>query len=128
MACYKSNSNVVYSLKYHVVWCPKYRINVLIDGVDVRLKVIISEYTINQLRYDLRKLKAHGLLTRDGKRYAYRLTEKGAKVAPLFVLFHKQPCGPLASSLFHHQAAEAPRPNSSKPLEADTDSSTQIQP
>jgi putative transposase len=43
MACYNSNSNVVYSCKYHVVWCPKYRRNVLIDGVDVRLKVIIGE-------------------------------------------------------------------------------------
>ena len=69
-------------------------------------------YGLNQLRYDLRKLKAHGLLARDGKRYAYRLTEKGAKVALLFILFHKQLCGPLANSLFHHQTATAPRPNS----------------
>jgi len=74
----------------------------------------ISEdrYGLNQLSYDLRKLKAHGLLARDGKRYAYRLTDKGAKVALLFVLFHKQLCGPLANSLFHHQPAAAPRPNS----------------
>jgi len=46
----------------------------------------------HQLRYDLRKLKAHGLLQRDGKRYAYRLTEKGNQVALLFVLFHKRLC------------------------------------
>ena len=26
---YKSNNNVVYSCKYHVVWCPKYRRKVL---------------------------------------------------------------------------------------------------
>ena len=71
-----------------------------------------DRYGLNQLRYDLRKLKAHGLLARDGKRYAYRLTEKGAKVALLFILFHKQLCGPLANSLFHHQTATAPRPNS----------------
>ena len=64
-----------------------------------------NRYGLNQLRYDLRKLKAHGLLARDGKRYAYRLTEKGTKVALLFVLFHKQLCGPLANSLFHHQPA-----------------------
>src|SRR5882672_5224519 len=38
-------------------------------------------YGLTQLRYDLRKLKAHGLLERDGRRYCYRLTEKGAKVA-----------------------------------------------
>jgi hypothetical protein len=28
-------------------------------------------YGLNQLRYDLRKLKGHGLLERDGRRYAY---------------------------------------------------------
>ena len=40
---YKSNHNVVYSCKYHVVWCPKYRRSVLINGVDVRLKGLIIE-------------------------------------------------------------------------------------
>ncbi len=60
-----------------------------------------TAYSLNQVRYDLRKLKAHGLIERDGKRYAYRLTEKGNKVALLFVLFHKRVCGPLANSLFN---------------------------
>src|SRR6266404_5464636 len=36
-----------------------------------------SAYRLNQLRYDLRKLSRHGLLQRDGSRYAYRLTPKG---------------------------------------------------
>lgn len=40
---YKSNNNVVYSCKYHVVWCPKYRRKVLGNGVDARLKVLIPE-------------------------------------------------------------------------------------
>jgi len=40
---YKSNNNVVYSCKYHVVWCPKYRRKVLINDVDVRLKELIVE-------------------------------------------------------------------------------------
>ena len=39
---YKSNLNVVYSCKYHVIWCPKYRRSVLVDGVDSRLKDIIQ--------------------------------------------------------------------------------------
>lgn len=39
----KSNNNVVYRCTYHVVWCPKYRRNVITDGVDVRLKEIIIE-------------------------------------------------------------------------------------
>jgi len=71
-----------------------------------------DRYGLNQLRYDLRKMKAHGLVERDGSRYAYRLSDKGTKVALLFVLFHKQLCGPLANSLFHHRPAAAPRPKS----------------
>ncbi|OZB34654.1 MAG: IS200/IS605 family transposase [Pseudomonas sp. 34-62-33] len=40
---YKSNSNVVYSCKYHVIWCPKYRRPVIQGGVDTRLKEIIHD-------------------------------------------------------------------------------------
>lgn len=69
-----------------------------------------TDYTLTQLRYDLRKMRAHGLLQRDGKRYAYRLTEKGNKVALLFVLFHKRVCGPLANSLFSHAPQPEPKP------------------
>src|ERR1700687_3296093 len=61
-----------------------------------------GRYGLNQLRYDLRKLKGHGLLQRDGSRYAYRLTPKGVQIALLFLFFHKRLCGPLAHSRFHH--------------------------
>ena len=40
---YKSNRNVVYSCKYHVVWCPKYRRKVLTDEIATRLKELIIE-------------------------------------------------------------------------------------
>ena len=40
---YKSNNNVVYSCKYHVVWCPKYRRKVLVGQVKVRLKELIEQ-------------------------------------------------------------------------------------
>src|SRR5713101_5119234 len=43
---YKSNNNVVYSCKYHVVWCPKYRRGVLVKGVDTRLKDILQSVCI----------------------------------------------------------------------------------
>ena len=69
-------------------------------------------YGLNQLRYDLRKLKGHGLLERDGRRYAYQLTDKGVQVALLFLFFHKRLCGPLANSRFHHKPDPAHRPNS----------------
>jgi hypothetical protein len=69
-------------------------------------------YGLNQLRYDLRKLKGHGLLQRDGSRYAYRLTAKGVQVALLFLFFHKRLCGPLANSRFHHRPDEHHQPAS----------------
>ena len=75
-----------------------------------------DRYGLNQLRYDLRKMKAHGLLERPGSRYAYRLTSKGVSVALLFVLFHQRLCGPLAHSRFHHRPNPQHRPQS--PLEA----------
>ena len=71
-----------------------------------------SAYGLNQLRYDLRKLKGHGLLQRDGSRYAYRLTPKGIEVALLFLFFHKRLCGPLANSRFHHRPDATHQPAS----------------
>ncbi len=40
---YKSTHSLVYSCQYHVIFCPKYRRRVLVDGVDVRLKDLILE-------------------------------------------------------------------------------------
>ena len=40
---FKKNNNIVYSCKYHVVWCPKYRRKVLVEKIDQRLKEIIRE-------------------------------------------------------------------------------------
>jgi putative transposase len=34
---------VVYSCHHHVVWCPKYRRPVLVNGVNQRLKVILRQ-------------------------------------------------------------------------------------
>lgn len=39
----RANRNVVYSCKYHVVWCPKYRRPVLAEWIDVRLKEIVRQ-------------------------------------------------------------------------------------
>src|SRR6201993_1419229 len=71
-----------------------------------------KSYSLNQLRYDLRKLKGHALLERDGSRYAYHLTGKGLQVALLFLFFHKRLSGPLANSRFHHQPNAIHRPDS----------------
>ena len=40
---YKSNNNIVYSCKYHVVFCPKYRRKVLVGDIETRLKELVQE-------------------------------------------------------------------------------------
>lgn len=40
---YHSDHSITYSCQYHVVFCPKYRRSVLVDGIDVRLKELILE-------------------------------------------------------------------------------------
>ena len=40
---YHSHHNIVYSCKYHVVFCPKYRRKVLVDGVATRLKELVEQ-------------------------------------------------------------------------------------
>jgi putative transposase len=49
---YKSNNNIVFSCKYHIVWCPKYRRKVLIDEVEIRLKEIIYQIA-KELRVEI---------------------------------------------------------------------------
>ena len=40
---YSRNAGAVFSLKHHVVWCPKYRRSVLTPPVDARLKELLAE-------------------------------------------------------------------------------------
>lgn len=42
-ARYAKNAGAVFSLKYHVVFCPKYRRPVLTSPIDVRLKELVRE-------------------------------------------------------------------------------------
>lgn len=79
-----------------------------------RFRLSPQTYSINSLRYDLRKLKGHGLLEREAGHYAYHLTDKGQRVAILFLLFHQRLCGPVAGSHFLHRPEEQYRPKSSK--------------
>jgi len=69
-------------------------------------------YTLIQLRYDLRKMKAHGLIQRDAHHFCFRLTQKGIKASLLFLLFHKRICGPIANSLFDFKPSLNGHPNS----------------
>lgn len=40
---YRRNAGSVFSLKYHLVWCPKYRRSVLVGPVEERLKELLRE-------------------------------------------------------------------------------------
>jgi putative transposase len=40
---YRKNAGAAFSLKYHIVWCPKYRRKVLVAAVETRLKEIMTE-------------------------------------------------------------------------------------
>ena len=40
---YRTSAGCVYSLKYHLIWCPKYRLKVLVDEVAERLKELLYE-------------------------------------------------------------------------------------
>lgn len=69
MRKYKSNNNVVYSCKYHVVFCPKYRRKILIGEVENRLKEIIYEvcdkYSIDLIEMEIMPDHVHLLIEVD---------------------------------------------------------------
>lgn len=40
---WKSSKHAVYNCAYHLIWCPKYRRKVLVDGIDERLKQLLLQ-------------------------------------------------------------------------------------
>ena len=42
MRQFKSNNNIVFDCKYHVIWCTKYRRDLITDAVAARLKEVVS--------------------------------------------------------------------------------------
>jgi putative transposase len=63
---YTSSRSVMYSCKYHVVWCPKYRRPVLLAAVAKRLKQIIrdvaSEHEADVIELEVMPDHVHGLM------------------------------------------------------------------
>ena len=43
MSNYRKNSSAAFSLKYHIVWCPKYRRKVLNTQIAVRLEELLRQ-------------------------------------------------------------------------------------
>lgn len=63
---YNTDNHIVYSCQYHVVFCPKYRRSVLVDGIDTRLKELIvnkqEEYKYKVLDMEVMPNHVHLLL------------------------------------------------------------------
>ena len=71
-----------------------------------------KDYTLTQLRYDMRKLRLHGLIERVPKTYAYRFTSKGTKLSILLIQLRKRIYGPLSFALFRTRPNPQFTPNS----------------
>lgn len=66
---YHTDHSIVYSCQYHVIWCPKYRRKVLVNGVDNRLKELIiqkqDEYGYKVIEVEVMSDHVHLLLDVD---------------------------------------------------------------
>jgi putative transposase len=77
---YKSNLNVVYSCKYHVIFCPKYRRTVLDRKVAARLKQIIRDIALERrveiLELEIMPDQVHILLEVDPQYGIHRVVKQ----------------------------------------------------
>ncbi|MCC6394168.1 MAG: hypothetical protein IT167_26470 [Bryobacterales bacterium] len=77
------------------------------EAVRAAFGLSAEAYALTQLRYEVRGMKGHGLLERDGRRYCNRLTEKGKRVAAMFVPFHQRVKPPAKIETACHKADAA---------------------
>jgi hypothetical protein len=84
-----------------------------------------AEYPFSKLRYDMRKLRAHGIVERIGKTYTYRLTEAGVKISASMVILYEKIFVPALSGHFMKTAEasqiETPLLKTYKRLDNDLD-------
>ncbi|MCA1694166.1 MAG: hypothetical protein LC749_05225, partial [Actinobacteria bacterium] len=77
--------------------------------VVARHRLTGDQYRLSQLRYDLSKLRAKGLVERIGKSRRYCLTPIGLKLGVLLVKLRTRLLGPLASLIQQPNPKAAPR-------------------
>ncbi len=73
-----------------------------------RHRLADNDYRLSQLRYDLAKLRAKGLVQRLGRTRRYRLTPSGAKLGVLLVKLRARLLGPLATLATASSAHQPP--------------------
>jgi len=59
-----------------------------------------NDYKFNQLQYDIRKLKAHGIIEKINKTHNYKITDFGQRVCILLTAFRKNIYGPIQNQQF----------------------------
>jgi hypothetical protein len=72
-----------------------------------------QDYTLNQIRYDWRKIRWHGLIERIPHTQAYRFTQRGQKLALRLIQLRKRIYGPIAFGLLRHRPNKNHMPDSS---------------
>ena len=69
MKQYTTDNSIVYACQYHIVFCPKYRRSVLVNGIDERLKELVlekqKEYGYEVLEMEVMPDHVHLLLSCD---------------------------------------------------------------
>lgn len=53
---YKKTPGCVFNIKYHLVWCPKYRRKVLVNGVATRLRELLND-KVHQLGIEIEAIQ-----------------------------------------------------------------------
>ena len=81
--------------------------------VVARHRLATDEYRLSQVRYDLSKLRAKGLVERIGKTRRYRLTPIGLKLGVLLVKLRMRLLGPLSSVIRQPNTNPPPRHSNS---------------
>ena len=87
------------------------------EAILTAFQIGANHYGLDQLRYDLRKLKAHGLLARHGKRYAYRRQRKEPRSRPCSSFFTSNSAArsPTASFIIDPRWPQDPTASSKPP-------------
>jgi len=80
ISIYKHEFNLVYDCNYHIVFCPKYRRRVLVDGIDDRFKELVlakqAEYKYNIVEMEVMSDHVHLLLNISPKISPYHCTKR----------------------------------------------------
>ena len=77
---YSTDKRLVYSCQYHIIFCPKYRRKVLVNGIDTRMKSLLEEkqdgYNYTILGMEIMPDHAHLLLDINPKIGVYSVISK----------------------------------------------------